>query len=143
MTPLGKLAALDASRRRLLTSAFVNVVIVRLALWLVPFNAVRRACASRAARLRRASHTGASVADVRWAITAAAARVPRASCLTQSLAGLMLFAANGHDAAIRFGVAKEDGRLRAHSWLESDGLTILGDAQPDAFVPLPPLALPR
>lgn len=79
---------------------------------------------------------------ISWAISAAARRVPRASCLTQALAGTLLLAVHGHAATLRVGVAKDpDGRLQAHAWVESEGRTILGDPRTDAYVALPPLAL--
>ena len=117
--------------------ALAIVVTVRIALWVLPFRTVHAAVASRARR-----STGKySINEIVWAIGAAARRVPRATCLTQAFAAAVLFAANGHAATLRVGVAKEDnGRLRAHAWVESGGATVLGDPQSDAFVPMPPLA---
>jgi hypothetical protein len=116
------------------------VTLVRIALWILPFRVVHRAVAARSARSNSGSH---SIDDITWAVTAAARRVPRASCLTQALAGMLLLAANGHPALLRVGVAKkEDGGLRAHAWIDSGGETILGDPRNDALVSLPPIAFP-
>jgi hypothetical protein len=77
-------------------------------------------------------------------VTAVAARVPRASCLTQALAATLLLARHGYAATLRVGVAKnEDGSLRAHAWLESGGETLLGGPDFGTFVQLPPLAFSR
>jgi hypothetical protein len=83
-----------------------------------------------------------SVEQVAWAVTAVAARVPRATCLTQALAAALLLPRYGHDATLRVGVAKDDrGRLRAHAWLESNGAAVLGEPAPGAFHAFPPLVL--
>jgi hypothetical protein len=117
------------------------VLLVRIGLWLLPFRLVHRAVAARAKRSAMTAET--SVEQITWAVTAAARRVPGASCLTQALAGTLLLAAAGHEATLRFGVTKDEGQLRAHAWIESDGRTVLGDPRTDSFVPLPPLAMPR
>ena len=55
--------------------------------------------------------------------------VPKASCLTQALAGLWLLRLMGFEASVVIGVAAgESGSavLRAHAWLESGADVILG-----------------
>ncbi len=124
----------------MLVRAALAVPLVRLALWLLPFRVVHRAVARAVGRGRRAD--GVSAARVIWGVRAVAARVPAATCLTQALAASMLLSRYGHEATLRIGVAKgEDGRLRAHAWLESGGEPILGAPAPGAFHPLPPLVL--
>jgi hypothetical protein len=138
---LGKLLSLDRGSRALLFHALVLVVLIRVALWLLPFRTVHGAVAARARRHEPAQQEH-PVQRIVWAISAASRRVPRATCLTQAFAGTLLLAANGYAATPRLGVAKEaDGRLRAHAWVECGGETILGDARIGAFVALPPLAV--
>jgi hypothetical protein len=135
-----KLRSLDGGRRRLLVHALMLVLVVRIGLWILPFRVLHRAVVTRGSRRSGGSHP---VEAITWAITAAAHRVPRASCLTQALAGMLLLSANGHPAMLRIGVAKkEDGGLRAHAWIDSGGETILGDPRSDALVSLPPIAFP-
>lgn len=117
------------------------MLLIRLGLWLLPFRIIHRAVAARARRSATIAET--SIEQITWAVAAAARRVPGASCLTQALAGTLLLAAAGHEATLRFGVTKDEGRLRAHAWIESEGRTVLGDPRTDSFVPLPPLAMPR
>ena len=69
------------------------------------------------------------------ACEAVARRVP-ASCLTQVLAAAPLFRRYGHDAQVRLGVARRDGALAAHAWLESGGRAMLGAPAEGEFVPL-------
>lgn len=138
MQALRKFARSSAVERRLLLQAFVVVPAVRLGLWLLPFRVVHRLVRDR----RVSGRTAVPAERIVWAVTAASARVPRATCLTQALAASVLLPRYGHDATLRVGVAKdEDGRLRAHAWLESGGTTILGEPEPGAFQALPPVAL--
>ena len=124
-------------RLALALKALAIVVPVRVALWVLPFRTVHRVVASRARRPAGRY----SMQQIVWAIGAASRRVPRATCLTQAFAAALMLAANGHEATLRVGVAKDDdGRLRAHAWIESNGETILGDSR-EAFVAMPPLAL--
>jgi hypothetical protein len=126
----------------LLVHAFSLLVVIRTALWLLPFRIVHERVAARAIRV--ASSNTHPIERIVWSVEAASRRVPRASCLTQAFAAALLLAANGHAAALRVGVAKnDDGSLRAHAWVESDGRTVLGDPRTEAFVALPPLALDR
>lgn len=54
--------------------------------------------------------------------------VPKASCLTQALAALLLLRKSGQNVEMKIGVAKDDrSRLIAHAWLEKDGQIILGE----------------
>ena len=138
MRALRKFVGSSAVERRLVLQALIVVPAVRLALWVLPFRLVHRFV-----RGRQVSGRTTLTADrVVWAVTAVSARVPRATCLTQALAASLLLPRYGHDATLRVGVAKnEAGRLRAHAWLESGGATILGEPEPGAFQPLPPVAL--
>lgn len=120
--------------------ALAIVVPIRLALWVLPFRIVHRFVGSRTRR--PSGHY--SVEQIVWAIGAASRRVPRATCLTQAFAASVMLAANGHEGTLRVGVAKDDdGRLRAHAWIEHDGQTVLGDPRTEAFVAMPPLAFRR
>jgi hypothetical protein len=110
-------------------------------LWLLPFRILHRAAVSLAAR--GSGESRHSIERITWAVTTAARRVPRATCLTQALAGTLLLSGNGHPAMLRLGVAKRvEGGLRAHAWIDSGGETILGDPRSDALVSLPPIAFP-
>ena len=138
MRALRKFVGSSAVERRLVLQALIVVPAVRLALWVLPFRLVHRFV-----RDRHVSDRMTLSADrVVRAVAAVSARVPRATCLTQALAASLLLPRYGHDATLRVGVAKDEaGRLRAHAWLESGGATILGEPEPGAFQPLPPVAL--
>ena len=62
-----------------------------------------------------------------WAVRVAARRVPRASCLTQSLALETMLTLAGLPAETRIGVArKTDGAFEAHAWVVHQGRVLLG-----------------
>jgi hypothetical protein len=74
------------------------------------------------------SPTSDPVARVQWAVLAASRYVPGTRhCLTQALTAQVLLAHQGRSSQLRLGVAKdEEGQLKAHAWLESDGVAIFG-----------------
>jgi hypothetical protein len=131
MTSLSKLLGLAPHDRQLLLQAVLIVALVRIGLSLLPFRTLQRAL-SRLARLPAAEPSSAPpVERLLWAIRAASRRVPRASCLTQALAGQVLLARHGHRARLRIGVGRDEaGRLAGHAWLEQHGTVVLG-ADPD------------
>jgi len=98
---------------------------IRIGLWLLPFDRLRRYC-------ERPPRTGLkrrpTARTITWAIRTMATYVPRASCLTRALAGKLLLARYGHVAELRFGVAKSpQGVLEAHAWLEQGDAVLLGN----------------
>ena len=143
MSRLGRLARLDVSDRQLLVEAAVAVPMVRIGLTLLPFRIAHRGITAATRWLRRAAPTIPRDPErVAWAVRTVAARVPRASCLTQALAANLLLVRHGYSPTLRVGVAKnDDGTLRAHAWLECGGASILGEPAPGTFVPFPPIAL--
>jgi hypothetical protein len=64
------------------------------------------------------------------AMDAAGRNVPRATCLVQAMAGQVFLARHGHQTDLRIGVLKDQSekRVKAHAWLESQGLVLLGGA---------------
>jgi transglutaminase superfamily protein len=78
-----------------------------------------------------------TVQDVVWAVRRVSRAVPGATCLTQALAAQVLLSRRGYASRLRIGVAHAPGDgLRAHAWLESDGLIVLGGAPVEAYTPL-------
>jgi hypothetical protein len=134
-----KVLALPAAERGTLLRAWSLLWAARLGLWLLPFPAIRNWAA------RRAIQTGARdampVDRLAWSVSAASHLVPRATCLTQALAGQALLARHGHPARLYLGVARGDaGQFEAHAWLEAEGQVILGDGERARFTPLTTLS---
>jgi hypothetical protein len=64
------------------------------------------------------------------AIDTAGRNVPRATCLVRAIAGQAFLARYGHETDLRIGVLKDQSekRVKAHAWLESHGMVLLGGA---------------
>ena len=106
--------------------AFVLVAIVRLALWTMPFRAVRKLMAKRPATSPKLATI--PVKRLVWGVQVAARRIPAASCLTQALALQYLLARAGHRAEFHIGVAKDPVRgFQSHAWVEYSGQILIGD----------------
>ena len=115
--------------RVLLVQAALALVVMRLGLRLLSFRAIRRLVRRRrVARVTAAEvHARETARRVGWAVTLASRYVPGATCLPQALAGELLLRRAGIAGELRIGVAKRnDGRLRAHAWVESGGAVVIG-----------------
>jgi hypothetical protein len=110
----------------LLAESLVTVSLVRLALSVVPYRALR---AARRPALRIAALMRARPCDERELVASvrvAARHVPAATCLTQAIA-LHLELARRHVAShLVVGVARRDGRFEAHAWVDRDGVVLIG-----------------
>jgi Transglutaminase-like superfamily len=138
-SPLHKFLRLPHADRSLLVHSVILVGAARLALWALPFNTVRRLFARRA---RQSPSPYPTTERIGWAISVAKRFIPKGNCLPQALAAESLLTRGGFPVELRIGVAKkDDGRLEAHAWVESDGRLVVGDLTQglDSFTPLPPL----
>lgn len=138
-SPINKFFRLPGADRSLLVRSMVLVGTARLALWVLPFNVVRRMLSRP---VHRSSGAHATTEKIGWAISVAKRFVPRGNCLPQALAAESLLRRSGHPVELRIGVAKTDqGRLEAHAWVESGGRLVVGDLTQglDTYTPLPPL----
>jgi hypothetical protein len=121
--------------RRILIESAIWLLLVRLGLWLLPFQVLRQ-WLSRAANPRALTQTPADT--IVWAVKQASRYVPRATCLTQALAAQVMLRREGFPAQVRIGVAlNSKSELKAHAWLESEGKILIGDSEVDRFTPLP------
>lgn len=131
MGQLNKFRRLPAADQCFLVKAILLVWMVRVGLWLLPFQAVRRLL-SRLAQRSASSLAGndVPVSRVVWAVTIASQYVPAATCLTQALATKMLLDRYGYRATVRLGVARsEDGQFQAHAWVENNGAIVIGGSE--------------
>jgi hypothetical protein len=114
----------------LLLEAAIFVAGYRCALWLLPFRLLNKP--PRISRRRTATP-----ARLAWAIAAAAARIPRSTCLVRALAARRLLARHGYASTLHLGVARAPDGLDAHAWLECQGAILLGAPAPGRYTPLP------
>jgi hypothetical protein len=120
---------LTGQERLLVMEALVVVIAIRLGLWLLPFQKLRALVAEMGKRPTSTRRRHALPVDrVAWAVRAVSPFVPRASCLTQALAGQVLLDRRGYLTRLRIGVTKRSQEgLEAHAWLECQGQVVLGD----------------
>ena len=113
--------------RTMLYSSLLLQAGIRVGLWLVPFSKVQR-WASRSAAPKRCAGLGTEKRVV-WAINTTSRLVPRCTCFVRALAAQVLFLREGINSELRVGIAKGDGALKGHAWLERDGRVLIGEAQ--------------
>ena len=137
---LRKLLRLSSSQRGLLAKALFLVAAIRVGLWLLPLQTVRRGLA-RIARTPPGSTLGgeACLDRIAWAVKAASRYVPEATCLTQALAAQVLVERAGLPSRVCLGVARgQEKDFRAHAWLECEGRIVVGGPVVEQYVPLLP-----
>lgn len=144
MRRLALYLGLPPEERRLFRRALAVVGAIRLGLWVLPFDRLHRAVDRRSrAALHRTEREHRTVGPDRvvWVVQAAAARIPRATCLTRSLSAQLLLAQEGHPSTVHLGVAGGgDEPFRAHAWLTCEGAD-LGAAEGQAYAPITDFAI--
>jgi Transglutaminase-like superfamily len=131
---LRRLAKLRSEERILLAWSVVWLLAARCALVALPLVRARRLLESLARRARVPSSTPA---EIRWAVLAAARRLPRTGCLPRALALQALLRQAGIPSDLRIGVSKEDhAGFTAHAWVEYEGRPIVEDEDLSPYRPL-------
>ena len=137
MGVVARLARLPPEQRALLARAALWLVLARLGLATLPFLRVRALC-ERASRGRPLA--GRPASEIRWALLAAARRLPGTRCLPRALALQALLRQAGVESELRIGVAKDrQGGLVAHAWVDRAGEPFLADEDLTAYTALSPL----
>ncbi len=146
MKRLHKFLSLTQGDRFLLLSAVLLLLAVRLGLWLLPFQMLRRF-------LERLSQVNPERQDVGeqqgctlttdtivWAVDIASHYMPGGvKCLARALTTQVLMSRYGYSPELRIGVAKgERGQLEAHAWVENQGQVVIGYlGNLSRFTPMP------
>lgn len=122
-----KFLDLPPAKRELLIKALLLEGAVRTGLWLLPFPHLQKLVLRLAEKPADDRANIVSADDLAWAISTASRFVPKATCLTQAMAAKILFGTYGYESLLKIGVARgEDGRMRAHAWLEIQGRAVVG-----------------
>jgi hypothetical protein len=101
------------------------LTVVRIALWLAPFRRVWKWFGVSRPTPARVPENQAPIARTRWAVDLAARRMPGATCLVRALTLRHLLQQQGVASQVRIGVARsETPTLRAHAWVEVEGVAI-------------------
>ena len=134
------------SERGAFVKATAGLLIIRTALFVLPFRRVVGFVERLAERKQHFGASRASAETMIWAVDAAGRRLfPEKPCLPQALAVLYGLRRRRLPAELRIGVARDsESGLLAHAWVDSEGKTVIGDL-PTAgtYTPLPPLGLDR
>ena len=117
-------------QRRILCYACISINLIRLALWLFPFKAVRHTLTAVSHRWIAPNHS-ISLAAIVWSVTMASLYTPGgAKCLVKALATQLLLNRYGYPHQLHIGVAMgETNTVEAHAWIEYQGQVIMGALQ--------------
>ena len=118
------------SDKVLLVQAVLFLAAIRLGLWFLPFQTMRKLLAR--AGERRSSLGQTSPADqvqrVIWAVGVAGRFFPSiGTCLMQALAAHVLLGRRHYPTQLNIGVTRDEkGKFLGHAWLENNGRVIIG-----------------
>ena len=132
---LTRVRQLAFRRLVLLAEAWGLMLAARVALHTIPVSRILR-WQARPVTSRTVMPTlaGALRQDVRWAIVVAARRSPvRLVCFPQCLAGSALLRWRGIESRLHYGVARKEGKLVTHTWLEAGGEILIGGESLEDF----------
>lgn len=144
---LTKYRALSKREQRVLRRALGMVLLVRCALFLMPFRQLHSLLIRRAGK-GRGSDSGTSgecdsgrfrgnAEPLAWAVATVSRLVPAATCLTQALALQALLGRSGERSTLHVGFLREStGEVRGHAWLEWRGRVLIGGNSSSAFTRL-------
>jgi hypothetical protein len=137
MNRLRAFLALAPVDRHLLLRAACWLAVIRVGVWLLPFQTLRRLVAGAAQASRRPSDARRLSPDrVAWGVVVASQYVPGAgSCLVQALAGRILLAQSGIPGRVHIGFARDaQGQIEGHAWLESQGRIVIGGSELERYI---------
>ena len=134
-TAIQRWNGLAPSRRALLIESAAALFAASLAVKALPFKWAIR-LSSRPIVFPHPNLSAEVVSNVRWAIDAAARRLPwNAVCIQRGLAAQWMLRRRGIDARLHYGLAKDGvSALRAHVWVDAAGETIIGDEEAVDYV---------
>jgi len=117
----------------MLIRAAVLLWIVRLGLWILPFQWLRDLLSKKSRKpIAEVTTELASIRKIARSVKRMSRYVPAATCLAQSLVTVKLLEDAGLPACLRIGVARsKSGELEAHAWVESMGRVIIGGSHVD------------
>lgn len=126
MRRLHRLFRLPYREKKLLSQSLFLILIVRIGLWILPFNQLNRWLNSTAPVADHAADW-ATIRRVVRSVRSCSRFVPYATCLTQALATRVLLRMDGQPSDLKIGVEKDQNeKFGAHAWIEIDGRIVIG-----------------
>lgn len=134
---LRKVLGLPPAERAILGQAWALFLLVELALRILPFKHLLALSHRMGPLGRREPIFELPVTRVVWLVEVASQHAPvNATCLKKALVLSWLLGRRGIPRELRIGVTRDNGSLKAHAWLLSDGQTILGHEEIERHEPL-------
>lgn len=130
MERLRKLRRLTWAETFCLGQAWGLLWTLDIALLVIPFQSVLNFLRQvPSSTIRLPLGTGTDAPRLAWLIERAAIAGPTdGPCLRQTLVLLYMLRRRGQEGQVRIGVAREQGRFKAHAWLDQNGRVLLGEA---------------
>lgn len=112
--------------KKLLGKSLFLILVIRLGLWVLPFNVLDRALGA-AEPVKNEAADWATIKRVVRCVRYCSRIVPYASCLTQALVTRVLLRMDGQPSDLKIGVEKDGNqKFAAHAWIEVDGRIVIG-----------------
>ncbi|NEO22845.1 MAG: lasso peptide biosynthesis B2 protein [Moorea sp. SIO4G2] len=141
MKQLRKFLRLTSRERQLVINTFILLGLIRLGLWLLPFQTLRRLIAKISQPSLQAQGVNqTNLSKIVGAVNLSSRYMPGGvKCLARALTTQVLMSRCGYSPQLRIGVAKgEGGKLEAHAWVENQGQVVIGYLRDlSRFTPLP------
>jgi hypothetical protein len=126
-----------ATDRGLLISALALMLAIRLALWALPVRTIAHVLHRLIPRKPGGTPDPPLANRVARAVARASRGVPGATCLTQALAAQVLLERHGLPARLCIGVVHDGAQsVRAHAWVESQDVIVVGGGMSGQWSPL-------
>jgi hypothetical protein len=138
MDAIRKFFRLPISERHQLLEVTILLILVSCSLRIFSFSQVSRSLKSMIAPGPLFDATDRMPSEwIGWAVAAASARIPFATCLPSALVLQALLERSGQPTRVCFGVSKNlTDELSAHAWVEDTAGRSVGRTRRGAFVPL-------
>lgn len=139
MERIHKFFQLPPNERFILAQAWGLFLLVDLALRILSFQYLLNLSKKIVPRRKDDSALALvpSVMRLSWLVEVAGRYAPvKATCLKRALVLSWLLGRRGTQTELRMGVARHDGSLKAHAWLNLDGQVILGHHEGEHYEPL-------
>ncbi len=136
---LQRVFRLPPRERVILAQAWGLFLLVDLALRILPFKRILAFCQPFPPGRRNGStaERSPSVSRVVWLVEIAGRYAPgRAACLKKALVLSWIFRRIDVATTLQIGVSRQEGRLKAHAWVDYDGQTIFGHEESERYEPL-------
>ncbi len=136
MSAVAQYFELKPADRRLLNRTFFLVLFVRLWLWLASYHSLSRFLHWLARQTRNSSRISMQYPDrASWAVQSVSRCIPGArTCLVEAMALQFILQRHGIPSHMQVGVCKdEQGKLRAHAWIECRGHVVIGGTDLSAY----------